>query len=181
MTDIMEHLKDFQTLYAALIGALGLYLIFLQTSKRTFDYHKSDKLAETRLKAYMELTGKYTDYLVYLSFNVNNISEDVKENLTVKLNDIIISYNQVCLVSSSSIRDKLDIFLNDQLVEMHHMILNDRVDIRKVFKLEEDGISLSVLLRQELGVLNDPSIDGKILNRATERNSKVALVFNEKD
>ncbi|WP_180130404.1 hypothetical protein [Acinetobacter sp. YH12072] len=172
--------KDDAQIWAALIGALALYFIFWQTVKKTFEYHKSDKLAEAKLNTYLDLTSKYTEYLCFLMFNFKDI-EDIKfkETLNKNLYETIISYNKACLLSNSQTKDQLDIFLHDGLTQLHHSVLTNNVKLEQVFILEESAIKLSLILRNELGVKTINSIEEQILLRTQRRNSIVASSLNE--
>lgn len=66
MNKIFDHIKEFQSIYASLISACALYFIFYKTVKNTFKFHKSEKLAEIKLNVYLDLTARYTDYLLYI-------------------------------------------------------------------------------------------------------------------
>lgn len=105
MEDFINHIKEFQSLYSALIGAFALFFTFTFTLTViiTFKFHKSDKLAEQRLNVYLDLTEKYMDFLVYLELSSQGVYLDKKDNdkeVMRKYKSILITYNKFSLIAS---------------------------------------------------------------------------------
>ncbi|WP_180063707.1 hypothetical protein [Acinetobacter sp. YH16042] len=173
MDNVIQHLKDFQTLYAALIGATGLILTFFFTALMTFRFHKSDKLAEQRLKIYLELTEKYIDFLVYLELTSQGVfleSIDQENEIMKKYKEILIIYNKFCLLSTSLTKKK-SMGLMNELQKIYELAKKlDVKDQKEVFifiqnlkAVEDEGIKFSWILRKELEVATDLKIEKELI------------------
>lgn len=171
--------KDDVTIWAALIGAFALYIVFLKTAKLTFQYHKSDKLADAKLKIYLEFCENFSDYIFYLSSFSSNIDDNNIEIIKRKALCVFSVYTKVGLLSQSETKLKLNDFIY-MISDLNiRIIKNKKINIEEVFNIEEEAIKISWLLRKELGVKTHDNIEHELLTKVKQRNSEVAssLIF----
>ena len=181
MTDFIQHLQDFQGLYAAFVGAMALILTFIITVIMTFKFHKSDNLAASKLNIYIDLTEKYTDYLIFILFNRDMKTKKVINKSVDKFRLFLIAYNKACLLSTSETKKEMNVYL-EQITDLHKIFLENSPNLLiSAYEIEEKAIKLSWVLRNELAVKNDMKIEHEILAHSKKRNSEVALNINQHD
>lgn len=104
-----------------------------------------------------------------------NGNDQFKKDSFSKFLNILSTYNQSSLVSTSETKFKLDIFLNTLSKLNISIQSNEILELNTIIDIEQDSIKLSWDLRRELGVKTDMDIENKIIIRNKERNSKVAF------
>lgn len=172
MIDIIQHLKDFQTLYAACIGAIALVMTFVITVLMTFKFHKSDKLAEARLNVYLDFIESYTEFIVYILLRRTKITHDDKFLIIDNMKNLSVSYKKLMLLSESSTVQEIDKF-HDHVTQLFHLVLTKLLDTENnanilessLKAVEIDFFKARLILRHELSVKTDLSLEQKILDK----------------
>lgn len=166
---VFDKPEAFAQVLAALIGVIGLATTFLITFFRTKAFQKSEKIAEARLTIYLDVVEKYTNYILFVYLNIEKLDG---ENTKQELLDIFISFmgscNKAYMVCTSKTKDKLDMGFNsiyDLNQEMQKYGLNQSQRNEFIKKIENNAMELSLLMREEIGVIDNKTLEIDIVKR----------------
>ncbi len=164
--------EAFAQVVAASIGVVGLAITFLITYFKTKAFQKSEKIAEARLTIYLDLVEKYTAYTVFIWSNIKRMdSESVKHEKLNYFVSFLTACNKTYLVCTSKNKDVLDlgfteIFKINKAIEEFGVSVEERCKL--VNSLERKAVEMSLILRNELGVLSNKDLEVEIINRNYE-------------
>ncbi|WP_151708229.1 hypothetical protein [Acinetobacter junii] len=154
---------------AASIGVFGLVVTFLVTYWKTKTFQKSEKIAEARLTIYLDLAEKYTAYAAFLWLSLNELdSQSTKDQKMDYFINFLTSCNKAYMVCNSTSKDELDkgfnyIFKINRELEAYGLDVADRSRLLK--NLEKKAMELSLIMREEIGVLDDRTLENSIIQR----------------
>ncbi|MEO4110526.1 hypothetical protein [Acinetobacter pittii] len=154
---------------AALIGVSGLAFTFIVTYFKTKAFQKSEKIAEARLSIYLDLVEKYTAYTNFLYQNIHIISAAHIRNEKIDyFLEFLTSCNKAYIVCSSKSKDELDKgfnFIYEKHIEIDNRSLNYEDRKMLIKEIEKKSMELSLVMREEMGVLEDRKLEQSIIQR----------------
>ncbi|WP_313484214.1 hypothetical protein [Acinetobacter variabilis] len=166
---VLDKPEAFAQVLAALIGVIGLATTFLITFFRTKAFQKSEKIAEARLTVYLDVVEKYTNYILFVHLNIKKLdSENTKQELLDIFINFMGSCNKAYMVCTSKTKDKLDITFNgiyDLNQKIQEYGLNKPQRIEFINKMEKSAMELSLLMREEIGVVDNKTLEIDIVKR----------------
>jgi hypothetical protein len=165
---IVKKPEAFAQLLAAIIGVSGLALTFIVTFFKTKSFQKSEKIAEARLSIYLELVEMYSAFIIYIHMNKDKLSSDQFQNTSQEnLVKLVSSYNKACIVCGSETKKTFNREFN-KMMDLYSEILTyglqENEILKKIVKLEKTATELSLLMREELDVIDNIKIEKKIIN-----------------
>lgn len=154
---------------AALIGVSGLAFTFIVTYFKTKAFQKSEKIAEARLSIYLDLVEKYTAYTAFLYLNAEEINAaKISQEKNEYFFKFLTSCNKAYIVCTTKTKEELDkafnyIYMKHHDIDVYGLNLKERMQLIK--EIERKAMELSLLMREEIGVLDDRKLEEDIIQR----------------
>ncbi|MDH2645593.1 hypothetical protein [Acinetobacter baumannii] len=161
--------EAFAQVLAAFIGVSGLAFTFIITFFKTKAFQKSEKIAEARLSIYLDLVEKYTAYAAFLYINIRTLGSEATNNKkTDCFLNFLTSCNKAYMVCSSKTKDELDMgftFIYSLNSKIDEYGLEEHEKLSLIHQIEKKAMQLSLLMREEIGVLEDRELEKNIIER----------------
>ncbi|MCG5226778.1 hypothetical protein [Acinetobacter pittii] len=166
---VLKKPEAFAQVLAAIIGVSGLAFTFIVTYFKTKAFQKSEKIAEARLSIYLDLVEKYTSYINFLYLNEALIDAAHIRNQKIDyFLNFLTSCNKAYIVCTSKTKDELDkgynyIYLKHNEIDKYGLSSEERKLLIK--EIEKKAMEMSLLMREEIGVLDDRKLEQGIIQR----------------
>lgn len=171
------YIQGWFALGGTLFGAIALIVSIWLGAKFTLSAHTADKLAEAKRDLYLELIHNWHNFLITVnSFRLES-EKDFKNNLILSMQNTLACLHKSSFISESKTKEELMRFTfkyTEVLFEIQKLTIpwyqsneldkkNIEIQLLEVTEvIALDAMEIEKLLRVELGILNDTTVDNRI-------------------